>query len=151
IDERTLVNGSPTEQLPPLPDDDEWPTRGLARGIRLAVPVAALLSVLIVAAGFWGGAAVEKSYRSSSSAGAGSGLAARLRAAFANGGTGTNGGGRAGAASGFGGSAAAAAGTLSVVDGTTLYVSGSDGSLTKVTLGPSTTITRTGKAESNAL
>ena len=50
---------------------------------------------------------------------------------------------------GFGASTAAATGTISVVDGNTLYVLTATGSLVKVTLGPSTTITR--NADSSAI
>jgi len=151
-DEATLAGELAPPGPPPLPEeDDEWPTRGPARGIRLAVPVAGLIAVLLVAGGFWGGAAVEKSHMGSSAAsagGAGAGLASRFRAAFANGGAGTTG---AGGGASFGGSGAAATGTISVVDGKTLYVSGPGGSLTKVTLGPSTTITRNAKTSPTGL
>ena len=59
--------------------------------------------------------------------------------------------GRRGRLCRFGGSSAAAVGTISVVDGKTLYVLSSTGSLVKVTLGPSTTITRNAKAPASGL
>ena len=122
--------------------------RGPAKGIRLAVPMALLLAVVLVAAGFWGGATLQK--RSSGSGSGNSSLAsafaARLRAAGgATGATGATGASGAAGFGGFGGSSAAAIGTVSVVDGTTLYVLSATGSLVKVTLGPSTTITRNAK------
>ncbi len=141
--------------------DDEWPIRGPARGLRLSLPAAAIATLLLVAGGFWGGAALEKSHAGSSSASAASSFAARFRAAAAGGttttGTSTTGTtGRAGAAGGgfggfgggFGGaSSAAATGTVSVVDGKTLYILTGAGALVKVTLGTSTTITRSAAAK----
>ena len=41
-------------------ENDEWLSTGPARGIRLAVPIAGLLAVLLVGAGFWGGVALEE-------------------------------------------------------------------------------------------
>jgi hypothetical protein len=136
-------------------ESDEWPVRGPAKGIRLTLPTAAIVLVLLVAAGFWGGAVVEKSHRSSSST-AGAALAARFRSAQA-GGTGTSSSGAGGsfAAGGFpgfgGASSSAATGTVSVVDGKTLYILTTSGSLVKVTLGASTTITRSAPTAADGL
>src|SRR3954470_14703098 len=97
IDEQNRTDAAVTEELPPLPGDpeagsmlidglpfdegdDEWAAAGPPRGIRLRLPVVALIAVLLVAAGFWGGAVVQKSHGSSGSAGAAAGLAARLAA-----------------------------------------------------------------------
>jgi hypothetical protein len=146
---------------------DDWPVRAPAKGVRLAVPAAALVAVLLLATGFWGGATLQKRHNGSGSSASSlaSAFAGRLRAAAAAAGatgtTGTTGAagatgtsrGAFGGAGGFGGfggaSTAAAAGTVSVVDGSTLYVLTADGQLVKVTLGPSTTITR--NAKSNAV
>ena len=135
----------------PLDDgDDEWPVRGPAKGIRLAVPAAALIAVVLVAAGFWGGATLQKRNGGSGSGSSSlaSAFAARLRSASgATGATGASGATGAAGFAGFGGgSSAAAVGTVSVVDGNTLYVLSATGSLVKVTLGASTTITRNAKA-----
>jgi hypothetical protein len=135
-------------------DDDEWPVRAPSNGIRLALPVAGLIAVLLVGAGFWGGASLEKSHGGGSSSGGSlaSAFASRLRAAAASGATGTsssNGGGSGSggfAGGGFGGSSAAATGTVSVVNGKTLYVLTADGALVKVTLEPSTTVSRNAKS-----
>ena len=145
-------------------DDDEWPVRGPARGIRLALPTAGIVVVLLVAAGFWGGAVIEKNHGSSAGSGAASALAARFRSAqTAATGTSTTGTGTAGtgtpsftgggfAGGGFGGATSSAAtGTVSVVDGKTLYILTSSGSLVKVTLGASTTITRNATAQAVGL
>jgi hypothetical protein len=152
-DEYPTVAGAPVvggglDETPFGDGDDEWPDRGPAKGIRLAVPTALLLAAVLVGAGFWGGAALQKSHGSSSpSAGAGAGFLARLRAAAgAAGGTGTAGGAGSGAG-GFGlAPSAAALGTISLVDGRVLYVLTTSGALVKVTLGPSTSITRNAKS-----
>ena len=115
------------------------------------MPVAALAALLLVAAGFWGGAVVEKDHGSSSAAAAqpqASPLGSGRRATGATGASGATGAGAAsGGFSGFGGATSAAAGTISVVDGNTLYVLTAAGALVKVTLGPSTTVTRNAKSQ----
>jgi len=127
--------------------DDEWVSQ-TAHGIRLGIPVAALAAVVLVAAGFWGGAELQKSQGGTSSSLAGA--AARFRSAAGAGATGATGSRTGAAGSRFGGlvaSAAAAAGTISVVDGNTLYVDDTlTGSTVKVTLTKSTTVTRNADA-----
>ncbi len=124
--------------------DEEWVSQA-THGIRLALPVAALLAVVLVAGGFWGGAELQKNQGGSSTT-ALAGVAARFRSAAAGGATGATGA----IASRFGGlfaSTAAAAGTISVVDGNTLYVNDTaTGSIVKVTLTKSTTVTRNADA-----
>jgi hypothetical protein len=153
----TITSGVPSpERADGEPtDDDEWPVRGSAKAIRLRLPVAALVTVLLVAAGFWGGAIAEKAHGGSSSSAA-SGLAARFRSGAAGGagagaaaGGGFAGGGFRGGAAATGTSAAA--GTISVVSGNTLYVLTSTGSLVKVTFGQSTAVTRNAKTAADAL
>jgi hypothetical protein len=122
--------------------DEEWVSQ-TTHGIRLGMPVAALLAVVLVAAGFWAGAELQKNQGGPSSSLAG--LAARFRGAAGAGATGATGS----TASRFGGfaSTAAASGTISVVDGNTLYVDDTvTGSVVKVTLTKSTTITRNADA-----
>jgi Domain of unknown function (DUF5666) len=121
-------------------EDEEWVSK-TTHGIRLGIPLAALLTVVLVAAGFWGGAELEKSRASSSSPAAA--LAARFRSGAGSGAAGTAGLRFGGA---LGGSTAAATGTVSVVAGNTLYVLTSTGSLVTVTLTKSTTITRNATA-----
>jgi len=121
--------------------DEEWVSQ-TTHGIRLGMPAAALVALVLVAGGFWGGAELQKSQGGSSTS-ALAGVAARFRSAAGTGATGA-------AGSRFGGlfaSTAAAAGTISVVDGNTLYVDDtSTGSIVKVTLTKSTTITRNADA-----
>ena len=152
----TIATGLPFPELAEdePTEDDEWPVRGPAKGIRLRLPVAALVTALLVAAGFWGGAIAEKKPRR---------LDARARRPGSphDSGPGAAGGAAAGAAGGFGGGGfraaaapahtSAAAGTISVVDGNTLYVLTSTGSLVKVTLGQSTAVTRNAKAAADGL
>jgi hypothetical protein len=132
------------------PEDDEWPVRGPAKGIRLRLPVALLATALLLAAGFWGGAIAEKNH-GGSTAGATTGFAARFRAGGAAGAGGGFAGGGFRGGGGAPGGASAATGTLSVVDGNTLYVLTSTGSLVKVSLGQSTAVTRNAKAAADAL
>ena len=122
--------------------DEEWVSQ-TTHGMRLGIPVAALVTVVLVAAGFWGGAELQKNQGGTSSSLAG--VAARFRSTAGAGATGATGS----TASRFGGfaSTAAATGTINVVDGSTLYVDDtSTGSVVKVTLTKSTTITRNADA-----
>ena len=125
--------------------DEEWASQGPARGVRLALPVAGMLVILLVAAGFWGGVTVEKGR--SGSGGSAAALAARFGRA------GSGGGGLSGFPFGGGttGSSTGTTGTVSVVSGNTLYVLTSAGALTKVTLSPSTKITRNANAKADGL
>jgi hypothetical protein len=126
--------------------NEEWVPQ-TTRGIRIGLPAAVLLAIVLVAGGFWGGAALEKSHAGSSSTLLGT-LASRFRstASGATGATGASGAGGFRLGGGLGGSSAAATGTISVVDGDTLYVEASSGSLVKVTLTKSTTVTRNADA-----
>jgi hypothetical protein len=159
---------SPTEEYPTLagelaaPElslddpgaDDEWPVSGPKKGIRLAVPAAALVGFVLVACGFWGGAELQK-HRGGSSSGAANfaSIAARFRGSgTSTTTTSTSGTGAAGfTGAGLGGASNATTGTLSVVNGNTLYVLTSAGALVKVTLEPSTTITRNAKTKNDGL
>jgi hypothetical protein len=129
--------GSPEQDAS---QDDEWAVKGGARGVRLGLPLAGLLAVALVATGFWGGAALEKSHGVASVGGAG-GFAGRIR----GGGGGFSFGGGANAA------APGTAGTISVIDGNTLYVLSSRGALVKVTVTKSTAITRNANTTAGGL
>src|SRR5215475_13956137 len=103
MSEEAVTRELPTPADDELALDDDWPVRAPARGIRLAVPTAALAAVLLVAAGFWGGATLQKRHASASSGASSlaSAFASRFRSAAASGATGASG---TGAASGAGGS-----------------------------------------------
>ena len=85
---------------------EEWVSQ-TTHGIRLAVPAAALVALLLVAGGFWAGAALQKSQGGSSSGVAG--VAARFRAGAGTGTTGASG------ASRFAGLFASTAAALSAI------------------------------------
>jgi len=128
--------------------DEEWVSQ-TTHGIRLGVPAAVLIALVLVAGGFWGGAALQKSHSGGSTSALAS-VAARFRSAAGGvGATGTAGAAASRFAGLFGGTAGAAGtvGTISVVNGNTLYVEDTaTGSLVKVTLTKSTTITRNADA-----
>jgi hypothetical protein len=136
--------------LHPEDPDDEWPVEPPKRNLKLRIPTAALVGLLILAGGFWGGAVAEKHHSGSSSSG-NSALAA-LAQRFAGGGTGATGARGAGGAGGTGGTGffgaggaggSATTGLVTGVQGNTLYVTDSSGALIKVTVAPSVAITRT--------
>lgn len=120
-------------------EDDEWPVRAPAKGIRLGIPAALLLAVALVAAGFWGGAVAQKNHGTASVAAGPAAFAARLRNAGATGANGFQPGGTGGSSD--------TTGTISVVSGNTLYVLTATNQLVEVTLDSSTTVTRNAKAK----
>jgi hypothetical protein len=126
--------------------DAAWPAQPAKSTLRISKLAAVLSALLLLSAGFWGGITLEKDDGSSGS-GAG-GFAAAFGSA-----------GRTGAAaggSGFrallgGGSSNATTGTLTDIIGKALYVTTASGSLVKVTLASSTTVTRDAKASLSTL
>jgi hypothetical protein len=123
--------------------DDEWPTKGPAKGVHVRVPTLVLVGLLVAAGALWGGAALQRSQGSSGNGA--SALASRLRAFAGTAGASgfTFGRGGFGGARGAGAAGAnALVGTVTLVKGNTLYVTNAAGSLVKVSLGSSTTITK---------
>jgi Domain of unknown function (DUF5666) len=147
--------GSPGPQLPfdPKSEPEEWPAHGPAKGFRVNWLTAVLVVLLIAGGGIWGGAELQKHDGSSSTSGTSafaSALASRFGAGRGTTGRGTGGtggasrfGGATGA--GAGGSGAAATGTVTEVQGSTLYVTNAAGNLVEVKLSPTTTVTRDAK------
>ncbi|MHB8262701.1 MAG: hypothetical protein ACYDGY_02990 [Acidimicrobiales bacterium] len=126
-----------------LEEDDEWPTHGPSKGIRIRLPAAILLVLLIGLGGIWGGAALQRSQGATSATSAASVFAQfRSRAGGAFSGLG-------GAATGASGSAVT--GTLTVINGNTLYITDASGGIVKVTVSKVTTVTRDANATVAAL
>jgi hypothetical protein len=142
------VQNEPTDTLPaihPEDPDDDWLVPETAGGLRIRRLTAALGVVALLGAGFWGGVVAEKHHGSGSTT---SSLASRFAALRSGTGTGTSriSGLGTGGSTGAGTAAGATTGTVVGVNGNVLFVSDSSGNLVKVTVGPSATITRTGKA-----
>lgn len=128
-----------------LDPDEEWPARATAKGVRFRVPTIVLVALLLAAGAFWGGAAVQRSDGSTSGSSALASLASRF--AGRGGGTTGTGGTTTGGAGGFGGaSAAAAAGTITVIEGNTVYITSSSGAIVKVELSAGTKVSRNATA-----
>ena len=134
--------------LPPLDDasDDEWVTAGGSRGIRLRVPTAILAVLLVAAGGVWAGAELQKTQDAGSSSATG-GFPSALRGAGAGGPAAFGGV----APTGESGGSVPTTGTVSVVNGNTVYVLASDGSVVEVTLTKATTVTRNAAADAKDL
>jgi hypothetical protein len=152
-DERDTVSAplepASAQALAPHPDDGElgvgddlaWPAQTAKTTLRLSRPTAILAALVLLSAGFWGGITLEKDDGSSTSSGF-PGLAA-LRSAGA--------GGAGSARSAFGASSNATIGTVTDRIGNTLYVTSTSGSLVKVTLASSTSLTRNAKTTLSGL
>jgi hypothetical protein len=138
----------PDDDIHPDDPDDEWVQQSKRRGVRLPAITAAMLGLAVLAAGFWGGAALEKHHASSSasSSSAISSLINRFRSAGGLSGAGAGAGAGAGGAGG-----GATAGIVTAVEGNILYVTNASGNLVKVQVGPSATVTRTAKSSLGGL
>jgi len=145
-DASTLAH-DPVEEGDWLDEGEELPRRPRRR-LLTPVPIA-LAALLLTACGFIGGVLVEKGQSSTSSTtAAGSSLASRfagLRGAGTGTGTsaaGASGGG--GAAGGFaGGGGGATTGQVAFIEGSTLYVTNTQGNTVKVNTSPASTVTKT--------
>lgn len=127
--------------------DDEWHVQTQTKRVGMRIPTAVLIALLIAAGAFWGGAAVQRG-RGSGSTGL-AGIAARFRGLGAA--SSTGGGAAGGRLFGGGGAAAGTVGTVTEVNGSTLYITNSSGALVKVVLNSSTKLTRTSTAKSAQL
>ncbi len=139
---------------PPIEDgyvddiDEEWVNQA-PKGLRIPPLIGILVLVLFAVSGFWGGAVLQKHHDKSTrttatgatgTGAAGAGAAARRAAAGGAGGFGGFGG-----AGGAGGGAAAGRtiGTVSDVEGSTVFVTDASGAIVKINLAPATKITKT--------
>ena len=129
-------------------EDDVWPTKTQARGMRMRIPTAILTALLIAGVAFWGGAALQKSHGTTGAASSGRGS---FPAAFTR--TGNSSAARAGGfgVPGVGGAGGGTAGTVTVVQGNTVWVTTSSGSLVKVKLSGATALSRNAKTTATGL
>jgi hypothetical protein len=147
-DRETLMTEHVTEEIPAVEltgedADWDWPAKTARRGIRMRVPTAVLLALLIAAGGIWGGAALQRTRTPSSSASA-SNLSSLFGGFRRGSGTGSGSGSGTGARSGLGGlGTPAATGTVTVIEGDVLYLTTASGGIQKVVVGKSATVTRT--------
>jgi hypothetical protein len=127
----------------PSSEPEDWPAHGPAKGIRMAWPVAVLFVLLIAGGGIWGGAALQRSQGSTTGAGS---IASAFASRFGTAARGSTG------ARGFGGATTAAAtGTVTEIQGSTLYVTNASGNLVEVKVNSSTTVTRNAKTTLSGL
>jgi hypothetical protein len=144
------IHDQPTRQLAVVDDgDDLWPVQGRRAGIRLRLPTAILATLLIAGISFWGGSILQKHQGSSGTSAAATG--AGSLAAFRNANRARSASSGAPAAGASAGSSNGAAGTLTVLQGDTLWVTTSTGSLVKVKLTNATTVTRNAASTKQAL
>lgn len=126
-------------------EQEEWPTQGPAKGVRMPWLAALLLVLLVASVGIWGGAYMQRHSSSSTSTASAFPFAA-LSGAPAGG---------AGGPSGASGLSAALAnitsGTVTDIIGNTLYVTNASGNLVAVQVGPNTTIDRNAKSSLAAI
>lgn len=141
----------------PYPDDADDEPLELPASRRLP-PLTALLGLgLLIAAAFIGGVQVQKHWGGSSSSASGSlgAAAARFAAAGTGATTGTGTGGtRSGSGAGglpsFAGGGATI-GTVTVIKGSTLYVTDTNGNTVKVVTSPRSTVTKTVTTNAKAI
>jgi hypothetical protein len=155
----------PVADAPPYPadgiDDPDDDLQLPAHRRRVGLLTMALILVLVGGLGAYSGIWYQKNHGHSSSGSTASvvaALASRFGAGRGTGaGTGAAAGGRAtGAAGGFGGfgggAGGATTGTVKLVDGNTIYLSQTDGSIVKVTTTPTgTTVTKTVSSSVSAI
>jgi hypothetical protein len=130
-------------RVDPIDDDEEWVNQAQRRGVRVPAAIGALVLVLVAVCGIWGGAVLQKHHDKSA------GSTSAAASGFAGAAAARRGAAGAGGAGGFGGLGAAGAaggrtlGTVSDVEGSTVFLTDASGAIIKVTLAPSTTITKT--------
>lgn len=134
-------------------EGDEWPARTRRSSMRLRLPTAILLALLLAGAGVWGGSALQKRYGSDRTAASASPFGA---AASGLGGAGSfpnfgRGGTFPGSGNGGANTGQGTTGTVTLVRGNVVWVTDSTGGLVKVTIGKNTTVTRTAAGSAKGL
>jgi hypothetical protein len=131
-----------------LDDEEDWiPVDRRRKGLRVAVPTLVLALLVAAAGAFWGGAALEKHHAKTSTTSTAAAALAALASRFGGttgSGTSTSAGG-AGTGGAAGAGANATRGTLTDIQGSTIYLTDANGNLVKVTVTPSTTVSRSAK------
>jgi len=124
-------------------EENEWPSRGPAKGFRVPWLAAVLLVLLVASLGLWGGAYLQRHSSSSSSATASPFGAGGFPGASSSG---------SGGSGGFPGLPSnATSGTVTDIVGNTLYVTDSNGKLVAVTVTSNTTVNRNAKSSLSSL
>lgn len=130
-----------------MPEDDFEELAPRPRRRLLAPVPLALLGVLLIACGFIAGVLIEKGQVSSSSSTGGAASLASRFAALRSASSGASGAPAGGALAGGGIGAGATVGQVAYIDGSTLYVTGTEGNTVKVRTSAGSTVTKTVKAE----
>jgi hypothetical protein len=144
----TTVDGLEPVALDDDPFDDDLESKLQARApLPITKLTVGLASLVLVVAGFLGGVLVQKNFGSSSNSNSGAGAfnPAALASRAAAGGFGNrgNGGGGTGTATGSGTGGGGTTGTVTLVDGTTVYVTTSTGDVVIVHTGTNTAVQAT--------
>jgi ribosomal protein S28E/S33 len=137
-DRDRAIGTSSGDDIHPEDADDEWATGPARTGIRLRVMTGALVVLITLAGGFWGGAVVEKHHGSGSSSSSISALAASASPQ----GSGPRSGLGAGTGLGSGAGKPATSGRVADLSGDVVDVTDSTGASVKVAISASTTIIR---------
>jgi hypothetical protein len=135
IDEPTLDHVVDVEGFDDV-DDESWLAASQPKGMRVRLPLAVMTLGLALILGLWGGANLE---------------ARQARATVTSAGAATTGpgGGRGGGLAGAGtATAGGLSGTVASVEGSTIMLTTANGSTVRITLLPSTAVTRTAAAAS---
>ena len=129
-------------------EESEWPSRGPAKGFRVPWLMAVLLVLLVASISLWAGAYLQRHSSSSASA----------TSPFGGGSPFGSGGFPGSRSSGSGGSGGfpglpsnATSGTVTDIEGNTLYVTDSSGKLVAVTVTSNTTVNRNAKSTLSSL
>jgi len=125
-----------------IPEQESFVTPGRRRRRFFNRKSAALAAAITCAAGFYAGVSVEKSQLSPATTTTSSLPSGAAAATTSQGSTGTAPGAHAGFPAGARGGGNASIGTISSVDGSTIYLTDSSGNTVKVTLSSATKITK---------
>jgi hypothetical protein len=135
-----------SDLAPPDDDDDTFHLLAMRRQRKLPLVTAGLVVALVAAGAFIGGVEIQKHQGGSSASSFRGALPSGLAGqgvGTTTGSTGTTGGTRGGGFGGVGGAGGATFGTVTVIKGSTLYVTDANGNTVKVTTSASSRLTKT--------